>query len=256
MAAHFAAASANRQANDLAGAAREYAMAISLQPDMAEAYLNNGYVLSELHRNEEAALSYQHGLTMRSNWPDNVIAAARNNLGAILSALGRNAEARYNWRAALAAKPDFEQAQSNLDNTPIEEGDDEDSDIDGGLDRLRTRSLSSSSSSSGMQQRREALSYPDLINLGNEAFNQGECCRADRTHLPPRAAFYTAHGIERARALSLPSCRRMDRGDRAIPASGASEGHPPRWLGICRPRRSAAPQREEPRGGARARRGR
>ena len=83
----FSQASSSRASGDLAAAATSYAAAIALRPTFAEAYLNVGWVLSELvrrtgsntiptqpqltiagsnpraqGRNEEAVSAYEHGL--------------------------------------------------------------------------------------------------------------------------------------------------------------------------------------------------
>ena len=58
----FAQASASRTAGDLEAAADGYAAAIRLRPDMAEAYMNAGWVLSELGRGREAAADARRGL--------------------------------------------------------------------------------------------------------------------------------------------------------------------------------------------------
>ena len=92
-AALFAQASEARAAGQLDAAASGYAAAIRLRPDMAEAYLNTGWVLSELGRAEEAADAYGHGLRLRE-WPSETAAAARNNLGVLLRDLGRVDEAK------------------------------------------------------------------------------------------------------------------------------------------------------------------
>jgi tetratricopeptide (TPR) repeat protein len=109
----FTAASARRAEGDLAGAARGYAAAIRLAPLMAEAYLNAGWVLSELGRQEEAAYHYSSGLRGRE-WPADTAAAAHNNLGVVMRELGRADEGRAAFEAALRAKPDFVPAQDNL----------------------------------------------------------------------------------------------------------------------------------------------
>ena len=110
----FSSASALRAAGALAESHAAYAGAIALQPRMAEAYINNGWVLSELDRQGEAIHSYRVGLQLRS-WPGDTLAAARNNIGVLLRGLGRTAEAQIEWQAALAAKPDFSPAMDNLE---------------------------------------------------------------------------------------------------------------------------------------------
>ena len=80
---------------------------------MSEAYLNIGWVLGQLGRQEDAAASYATGLQLGS-WPAQTAAVAQNNRGALLRGMGRDEEARASFRAALAARPDFEQAADNL----------------------------------------------------------------------------------------------------------------------------------------------
>ena len=110
---HFASASSSRANGDYAGAAASYAAAIRLAPGMAEAYLNAGWVLSELERPMEAVAAYRHGLLHRQ-WPAETAAAAHNNLGVLMRDLGRVAEARVEWQAALTSKADYGPSLDNL----------------------------------------------------------------------------------------------------------------------------------------------
>ena len=112
----FQSASAARAAGNLEAAASGYAAAIELRPDMAEAYLNSGWVLSELGRKTAAIAAYDHGLRFRE-WPPATAAAARTNLGSLLHELGRTDEATQQFKLALDAKPDFGPALNNLDPT-------------------------------------------------------------------------------------------------------------------------------------------
>lgn len=110
----FESATSSRAAGDLQAAASGYAAAIRLRPDMAEAYLNAGWVLSELGQAEGAAAAYNHGLRLRE-WPPDTAAAARSNLGVLLRDLGRPEEAKQQFLLSLEAKPDFKPALGNLD---------------------------------------------------------------------------------------------------------------------------------------------
>ena len=157
-AALFTQASEARAAGKLDAAASGYAAAIRLRPDLAEAYLNTGWVLSELGRAEEAADAYAHGLRLR-DWPSETAAAARNNLGVLLRDLGRLDDARRQWELAIEAKPDFRLALSSLEE-------------------LRARA-------SGGE------SFGETINAANEQFARGahdEAIELYRAALPLRDA--------------------------------------------------------------------
>ena len=123
----FASATSFRAAGALTESQHAYAAAIKLHPTMAEAYVNNGWVLSELGRPDEAIMSYRAGIGLR-DWPAETLAAAHNNVGVLMRDVGRASEAQEQWRKALAAKPDFGPSQENLaqatagSRTPSSEG--------------------------------------------------------------------------------------------------------------------------------------
>ena len=159
----FDAASAARANGDFAGAARNYAAAIRANPNMAEAYMNAGWVLGELGRRDEAAHSYRFGLKNRV-WPADTTAAAHNNVGVIMRDLGRSDEAAAEWRAALAAKPDFGPSLENLarESSTVSDG----GDAAGGARR------------EGGDDDLGALSYSGLINAGNQHLDRGALSEA------------------------------------------------------------------------------
>ena len=110
---HFSAATAARASGDLVASHASYAAAIKMAPTMLEAYLNVGWVLSELDRPKEAVASYQFALQHRA-WPGDTGAAAHNNLGVLFRDLSRHAEAKAAWKKSLHIKPDFGPAIDNL----------------------------------------------------------------------------------------------------------------------------------------------
>jgi tetratricopeptide (TPR) repeat protein len=74
----FHQATAHRALNDMPAAVREYSRALASAPGMPEAYINMGWVLSELDRTEEAAEAYASGLRL-GRWPATTAATVHNN---------------------------------------------------------------------------------------------------------------------------------------------------------------------------------
>jgi tetratricopeptide (TPR) repeat protein len=109
----FHQATAHRALNDMPAAVREYSRALASAPGMPEAYINMGWVLSELDRTEEAAEAYASGLRL-GRWPATTAATVHNNLGVLRRGLGDEKAAVSHFEAALAAQPDFAQAVENL----------------------------------------------------------------------------------------------------------------------------------------------
>ena len=63
-----------------------------MNPNLAEAYMNLAWVLSETDQTEDAVEAYAHGLRMKQ-WPAATAAGAHNNRGACLKRLGEKEEA-------------------------------------------------------------------------------------------------------------------------------------------------------------------
>ncbi len=77
-----------------------FRVAIELDPDYADAYINKGVALHALHRYNEAVDAYRHGLQLS---PDD--ASAYQNLGLSLSALKRHEEAIEAYDRAIQLHP-------------------------------------------------------------------------------------------------------------------------------------------------------
>jgi protein O-mannosyl-transferase len=90
-------------------AAAEFAAALEIKPDLAEAHNNLGLTLARLGRLTDAVAEHQAALRLN---PDN--ARAHNNLGLALASQGKLAEATAEYQAALRIKPDYVSARNNL----------------------------------------------------------------------------------------------------------------------------------------------
>jgi len=113
----FAAGSSARAAGDLEASVLHYDAALRLNPALAEAHINRAAVLADLgNRGDEAVHAYVAGLSAK-RWPRSTASAAYNNLGVLLRDLQRRDEAARAFERALAAKPDFELAATNLHTT-------------------------------------------------------------------------------------------------------------------------------------------
>ena len=109
----FHAAASSRAADDLPKATDLYRSAIRTNPNLAEAYMNLAWILSETDHTEDAVDAYAHGLRMKQ-WPAATAAGAHNNRGACLKRLGQKEEAAASFHAALAVLPGFDAAENNL----------------------------------------------------------------------------------------------------------------------------------------------
>src|SRR5471032_82656 len=85
-----------------------FARALTVRPDHAEAHCNRGISLEILKRYDEALASFDRALALR---PDD--ARALNNRGNVLKALGRFDEALESYDRALALRPDYAEAFNN-----------------------------------------------------------------------------------------------------------------------------------------------
>ena len=117
----FHAAASSRAADDLPKATDLYRSAIRTNPNLAEAYMNLAWVLSETDHTEDAVDAYTHGLRMKQ-WPAATAAGAHNNRGACLKRLGQKEEAAASFRAALAVLPGFDAAENNLRDLSSDRG--------------------------------------------------------------------------------------------------------------------------------------
>jgi protein O-GlcNAc transferase len=91
--------------------------AISINPDVAQAYYNRGIALQALKRFQEALVSYNKAIALRPDY-----AEAYSNRGIVLQALGRLPDGLASCDKAIALKPDFAQAQYNRGNVLQEFG--------------------------------------------------------------------------------------------------------------------------------------
>jgi tetratricopeptide (TPR) repeat protein len=98
----------------------EYQKAVKAKPGYAPAHYHLGLALAQRGKLDEAIAEYRQALTVdpavdpEAN-PDFSAAEVHNALGRALAARGRTAEAAGHFRAALALRPDFAEAQRNLD---------------------------------------------------------------------------------------------------------------------------------------------
>lgn len=98
---------------DMAGASREYRMALRINPRFAEAHFNLGNALLQQPGGQAEALSeLQEALRLRPDYPE-----AHNALGTFLSSLpGRMPDAIREFQTAIQERPDYVEAHGNLGN--------------------------------------------------------------------------------------------------------------------------------------------
>jgi tetratricopeptide (TPR) repeat protein len=85
-----------------------YENAIALKSDYAEAYCNRGVILGELKRFDEAVLSYDQAISLNPN-----IVEAYYNRGVALNELKRFDEAILSYDQAISLKPDYAESYCN-----------------------------------------------------------------------------------------------------------------------------------------------
>ncbi|HKH81346.1 MAG TPA: tetratricopeptide repeat protein [Methylovirgula sp.] len=85
--------------------------AISINPNVAQAYYNRGIVLQQLKRFEEARVSYDKAIALKPGY-----AEAYSNRGIALKELKRLKEALASCDKAIALKPNFAEAYYNRGN--------------------------------------------------------------------------------------------------------------------------------------------
>ena len=98
-----------RTLGDLKASSKMFEVAITLNPNYAEAHFNFGVVLRELKDFNGAIESYKKAVSLLPNYVD-----AYNNLGNIYKDLGQMDVAIENYEWAIAYKHDFFQAHNNL----------------------------------------------------------------------------------------------------------------------------------------------
>ena len=89
----------------------DYAEAIRLKPDYAEAYNNRGAVKDALGRHDDALADYAEAIRLKPDY-----AEAYNNRGALKDALGRHDDALADYAEAIRLKPDYAIAYANRGN--------------------------------------------------------------------------------------------------------------------------------------------
>ena len=85
-----------------------YDKAIALKPTYAEAYYNRGITLTHLKRFKDALASYDKAIELKPNYP-----SAYNNRGNVLSDLDRFEEALPNFDRAIELQPNYVEAYNN-----------------------------------------------------------------------------------------------------------------------------------------------
>lgn len=90
-------------------AAKAYQHALSLNPQLFEAALNLGAVLTRLQRFDESEAAHRQAIALRPEAP-----ATWSNLGAMLACQRRDADAEACCRHALTLDPDHRNARFNL----------------------------------------------------------------------------------------------------------------------------------------------
>jgi tetratricopeptide (TPR) repeat protein len=108
---HLAAVLSQREAPELAQAARFYQAALALRPHSPVVYNNLGTVLHDQGKVAEAEAAYRKAIALNPDYP-----VAHYNLGNALQAQGKVAEAVAGFRKAIQIKPDYAQAHNNLGN--------------------------------------------------------------------------------------------------------------------------------------------
>ena len=98
-----------KELGQLQGAAKMFEIAISINPNYAEAHFNLGVMHQALDHLELAVESYSKAIVITPNYPD-----AYNNLGTVLYDLGRLESSIENLEWAIAYKHDFSEAHCNL----------------------------------------------------------------------------------------------------------------------------------------------
>jgi tetratricopeptide (TPR) repeat protein len=98
-----------QQAGRTQEAIRQFAEAVFLYPDLADAYVNLGNAEAQLGRLQEAVGDYERALRIKPSF-----SKAHNDFGIVLARLGRLPEAIDQWEQALQIDPDLAETHNNL----------------------------------------------------------------------------------------------------------------------------------------------
>ncbi|MDC1046999.1 sulfotransferase [Candidatus Pseudothioglobus singularis] len=98
-----------KELGQLPGAAKMFGVAVSLNPNYAEAHFNLGCIYQDLKQNENAIESYKNAVKINRSYAD-----AYNNLGNILREIGDHEAAIESLEWAVTCKYDFAEAHNNL----------------------------------------------------------------------------------------------------------------------------------------------
>ncbi len=100
-----------KEQGQLEGAAKMLGVAVSIQPNYAEAHFNLGVVLKDLGQIDAAIESYRTAIIITPNYPD-----AHNNLGRIFLDIENYNAAIESFEWAIAYQHDLSEAHNNLGN--------------------------------------------------------------------------------------------------------------------------------------------
>ena len=100
-----------KEIGQLDGSVKMFNIAVSLNPNYAEAYFNLATVLNDLEQKDESVKNYKKAIAIQPNYSD-----AHNNLGNVLLGLGQIDAAIESLEWAVAYKHDFAEAYNNLGN--------------------------------------------------------------------------------------------------------------------------------------------
>lgn len=95
---------------DNAKALADYDVAIEMKPELAEAYINKGVALFYMSRDTEALAAYDKAVELKTE----KMAEVLYNRALVHERLGDAKSAYYDLKAAIALKPEWDQARDNL----------------------------------------------------------------------------------------------------------------------------------------------
>ncbi|HEX4143075.1 MAG TPA: sulfotransferase [Pirellulales bacterium] len=98
-----------RRAGRLEEAAAAYRRVLAIRPNLAEAHVNLGNVLTEQRKLDDAAAQYKSAIALNPN-----LFQACNNLGNILREQGELEQALAHYHQAIALNPDYADAHNNV----------------------------------------------------------------------------------------------------------------------------------------------
>lgn len=167
----FAHATALQGAGRRDEALQSYQRAIDLQPDYAEALINSGVLLREMHRHGEALLRFQRVLEVRPDDP-----MALSNSATLLTEFRRSAEAIAMLERLLACQPDYDYAAGMLCYERLHLCDWRD------FDALSAQVIA------GVRAGRRACKSLPLMAISDSAADQQRCARTFSAQRYPKAA--------------------------------------------------------------------